>query len=117
MLCLEDLDPNKVKGKIAVCLEGGYVFPVMKGLLVAEAGAAGMIMCNHERSPNETSFEELHFLPVSHLNYEDCRSLYAYINSSEYHSRLLLLAQTPTSTCFCIYSVSVHLLIISIFAQ
>ncbi|EOY29040.1 Subtilase family protein, putative [Theobroma cacao] len=83
LLCLEDLDPNKVKGKIVVCLEGGYVFPVMKGLLVAEAGAAGMIMCNHERSPNETSFEELHFLPVSHLNYEDCRSLYAYINSSD----------------------------------
>ncbi|XP_017978373.1 PREDICTED: subtilisin-like protease SBT5.4 [Theobroma cacao] len=78
-----NMERNKVKGKIAVCLEGGYVFPVMKGLLVAEAGAAGMIMCNHERSPNETSFEELHFLPVSHLNYEDCRSLYAYINSSD----------------------------------
>ncbi|CAK9177165.1 unnamed protein product [Ilex paraguariensis] len=81
MLCKGGtLDPEKVKGKILVCLRGQNA-RVDKGEQAYLAGAAGMILCNDESSGNEI-IADPHVLPASHLNYTDGLAVYAYINST-----------------------------------
>ncbi|KAK6123903.1 hypothetical protein DH2020_042346 [Rehmannia glutinosa] len=74
------LDPEKVKGKIVVCLRGDNP-RVDKGVEAAEAGAVGMILCNDELSGNEI-IADPHFLPASHINYEDGLTVFAYVNNT-----------------------------------
>lgn len=76
------LDPTKVKGKILACLRGENA-RVEKGLNAARAGAVGMILCNDDLSGNGV-LADPHFLPASHLTYEDGQSLLQYINTTKY---------------------------------
>ncbi|CBI29567.3 unnamed protein product, partial [Vitis vinifera] len=82
VLCLEGtLDPEKVKGKILVCLRG-VTDRVEKGLQAARVGAVGMILCNDEYDGNSLVADP-HFLPATHINYTDGLAVLAYINSTK----------------------------------
>lgn len=82
MLCKEgSLDPNKVHGKILVCLRGGNG-RVEKGKVALLAGASGMILCNDKSSGNEI-IADPHFLPATHITYADGLRLYAYLSSTK----------------------------------
>ncbi|KAI4296081.1 hypothetical protein L6164_036070 [Bauhinia variegata] len=75
------LDPEKIKGKILVCTRG--VSPrVEKGFVAAQAGAAGMILCNDKLSNNEL-ISDPHMVPASQLSYSDCLALFSYIYSTK----------------------------------
>ncbi|XP_043699024.1 subtilisin-like protease SBT5.4 [Telopea speciosissima] len=74
------LDPNKVKGKILVCVRGVNA-RVDKGEQALLAGAVGMILANDEASGNEV-IADAHLLPASHLTYSDSLTVFAYINST-----------------------------------
>lgn len=78
------LDPEKVKGKILVCLRG-VTDRVEKGLQAARVGAVGMILCNDEYDGNSLVADP-HFLPATHINYTDGLAVLAYINSTKYIS-------------------------------
>lgn len=83
LLCeAETLDPNKVKGKIVVCLRGEND-RVAKSLNAYHAGAVGMILCNNEENANDIS-ADAHIIAASHLTYDDGQILYAYLNSTKY---------------------------------
>ncbi|KAL6520425.1 hypothetical protein OROHE_017013 [Orobanche hederae] len=80
-LCKENtLDPDLVKGKIVVCLRGDNA-RAEKGAVAAQAGAAGMILCNDESSGNEV-IADAHFLPATHITYKDGLTLLAYVNNT-----------------------------------
>ncbi|KAJ1400378.1 Peptidase S8/S53 domain [Sesbania bispinosa] len=77
----ETIDPEKVKGKILVCLRG-EIARVEKSLVALEAGASGMILCNDEPDGNGL-IADPHFLPASQITYEDGQAVFAYINSTK----------------------------------
>ncbi|KAK4437528.1 Subtilisin-like protease SBT5.4 [Sesamum alatum] len=74
------LDPDKVKGKILVCLDG-RISTTLKGDTAAKAGAIGMIICNHATASD--IFLDHHVLHTVHLNYTDGLAIYAYMNSTK----------------------------------
>ncbi|XP_061342306.1 subtilisin-like protease SBT5.4 isoform X2 [Gastrolobium bilobum] len=76
------LDPEKVKGKILVCLRGGHVGKVEKGVEAASAGAAGMILANDQKSGNKIE-ANLHVLPASLVNFMDGNYIFNYINHTK----------------------------------
>ncbi|KAI4311838.1 hypothetical protein MLD38_036701 [Melastoma candidum] len=81
-LCFpETLDPEKAKGKIVACLRG-ITARVDKGRQAAQAGAAGMILCNDEDSGNEI-IADPHLLPAAHITYKDGLTVFNYINNSK----------------------------------
>jgi len=75
------LDPNKVKGKIVVCLRGINA-RVDKGEQALLAGAVGMVLANDRVSGNEI-IADPHVLPASHINFTDGTSVFSYINSTK----------------------------------
>lgn len=80
MLCKKDsLDPEKVKGKIVVCLRGDNA-RVDKGQQAAAAGAVGMILCNDKASGNEI-ISDAHVLPASQIDYKDGIAVFSYLGS------------------------------------
>ncbi|ESQ42366.1 hypothetical protein EUTSA_v10015943mg [Eutrema salsugineum] len=82
LLCKKDsLDPEKVKGKIVVCLRGDNA-RVDKGQQAATAGAVGMILCNDKASGNEI-LSDAHVLPASQIDYEDGEAVFSYLNSTK----------------------------------
>ncbi|CAH1439867.1 unnamed protein product [Lactuca virosa] len=82
MLCKDGaLDPNKVHGKILVCLRGSNG-RVEKGKVARLAGASGMILCNDKSSGNEI-IADPHFIPATHITYADGLRLYAYLSSTK----------------------------------
>lgn len=83
------IDPEKVRGKILVCLRG-IIARVEKSLVALEAGAAGMILCNDELSGDELVADP-HLLPASQITYEDGLAVFAYINSTKYDTSISLL--------------------------
>ncbi|KAK7400076.1 hypothetical protein VNO78_11276 [Psophocarpus tetragonolobus] len=76
------LDPEKVKGKIVLCLRGLNA-RVDKGEQALLAGAVGMVLANDITTGNEI-LADAHVLPASHLNFTDGRALFNYINSTYY---------------------------------
>ncbi|KAF2303561.1 hypothetical protein GH714_019172 [Hevea brasiliensis] len=76
------LDPSKVAGKIIVCLRGGNIARLDKGIEAARAGAVGMILANDQSSGNEL-IADPHLLPASQINYTDGLLVIAYINSAK----------------------------------
>ncbi|KAA8515578.1 hypothetical protein F0562_018811 [Nyssa sinensis] len=74
------LDPQKVKGKILVCLYGDNGFTDISEQ-AAEAGAVGTVICNDEDNGNQI-FAEPHIIATSQINYTSGLALFAYINSS-----------------------------------
>ncbi|KAL1293337.1 hypothetical protein HN51_053985 [Arachis hypogaea] len=75
------IDPEKAKGKILVCGRGN-VARVEKSFVAMEAGAVGMILCNDQFSGNEL-IADPHFLPSSHITYEDGLQVFSYLNSTK----------------------------------
>lgn len=76
------LDPNKVKGKILVCLLREII-----GLSYAEeqalsAGAVGLILRNNKQRGNDI-MAYAHLLPTSHINYTDGGLVYSYIKGTK----------------------------------
>ncbi|XP_076925975.1 subtilisin-like protease SBT5.4, partial [Bidens hawaiensis] len=74
------LDPEKVQGKILVCLRG-VNGRVEKGREAARAGAAGMILCN-DKANGDSINADPHVLPATHVKYADGLRIYAYLNST-----------------------------------
>ncbi|KAF2323877.1 hypothetical protein GH714_003047 [Hevea brasiliensis] len=72
------LDPSKAAGKIIVCLRGGNIARLDKGIEAARAGAVGMILANDQSSGNEL-IADPHLLPASLINYTDGLVVIAYI--------------------------------------
>ncbi|XP_047313059.1 subtilisin-like protease SBT5.4 [Impatiens glandulifera] len=82
LLCLNGtLDPMKVKGKVLACLRGENS-RVEKGLMAAQAGAVGMILCNDETTGNEI-IADPHVLPTSHVTYKDGLAIFEYIKTDK----------------------------------
>ncbi|KAK3156284.1 hypothetical protein QOZ80_2AG0105200 [Eleusine coracana subsp. coracana] len=81
-LCMVgSLDPEKVTGKIVVCLRG--ISPrVAKGEAVRQAGGVGMVLANDKTTGNEI-IADAHVLPATHIKYSDGLILYAYLNSTK----------------------------------
>nr|GMD05777.1 subtilisin-like protease SBT5.3 [Ipomoea batatas] len=74
------LDPQKVKGKVLVCLRGG-IPRTDKSHEAALAGAVGMILANDEYFGNDIEADE-HFLPATHVSYSDGLAIFDYINKT-----------------------------------
>lgn len=82
MLCQNGtLDPNKVKGKIVLCLRGINA-RVDKGQQALQAGAVGMVLANDIITGNEI-IADPHVLPASHINFSDGLKVFNYVNSSK----------------------------------
>ncbi|RWW69864.1 hypothetical protein BHE74_00022514, partial [Ensete ventricosum] len=80
-LCLKrSLDPEKVRGKIVVCLRGENA-RVEKGEVVHQAGGIGMVLANDESTGNEI-IADAHVLPATHISYDDGLAILLYLNSS-----------------------------------
>nr|XP_009394968.1 PREDICTED: subtilisin-like protease SBT5.3 [Musa acuminata subsp. malaccensis] len=81
-LCLKrSLDPEKVRGKIVVCLRGENA-RVEKGDVVHQAGGIGMVLANDESTGNEI-IADAHVLPATHISYDDGLAILSYLNSSK----------------------------------
>ncbi|XP_027347006.1 subtilisin-like protease SBT5.3 [Abrus precatorius] len=76
------LDPNKVKGKIVVCLRGINA-RMNKGEQALQAGAVGMVLANDQNSGNEL-LADPHVLPATHINFNDGLAVFNYINSTKF---------------------------------
>ncbi|GER52812.1 subtilase family protein [Striga asiatica] len=96
-LCKPDtLDMKKVRGKIVVCLRGENA-RVQKGVVAARADAVGMILCNDESS-GEQIMSDPHFLPATHIGYEDGRTLFAHLISTKYPQGLITIPKVLLNT-------------------
>ncbi|KAJ0791666.1 putative tripeptidyl-peptidase II [Helianthus annuus] len=81
MHCLQGtLDPEKVQGKILVCLRG-VNDNVAKGTEAVLAGAAGMVLCNDKAHGFDIT-ADFHVLPAIHITFPDGHRLYDYLNST-----------------------------------
>ena len=80
-LCLDGtLDPNKVSGKIILCLRG-QTPRLPKGYEAERAGAVGMILANDIISGDEL-YLEAYELPSAHITYVDGESVMEYIKAT-----------------------------------
>ncbi|KAF0900242.1 hypothetical protein E2562_029752 [Oryza meyeriana var. granulata] len=79
---LGTLDPAKVKDKIVVCVRGGDIPRVTKGITVLNAGGAGMILANGEMDGDDI-IADPHVLPATMITYKEAVSLYKYMDSSK----------------------------------
>ncbi|MEO7071259.1 MAG: S8 family serine peptidase, partial [Nostocoides sp.] len=70
-----DLDPDKVTGKIVICTRGTNA-RVDKSQAVKEAGGVGMILVN--TSDAQSLNADFHIIPTSHLNATDGSAVVAY---------------------------------------
>ncbi|XP_059652030.1 subtilisin-like protease SBT5.4 [Cornus florida] len=76
------LDPQKVKGKILVCLSPAGADKIEKGHLGALAGAVGMIFWDNMTAGSGEFYGGVNVLPASHINHTDSLTVFAYINST-----------------------------------
>ncbi|KAK2393822.1 hypothetical protein P8452_15747 [Trifolium repens] len=91
--CLDNtLDPNKVKGKIVLCLrgQGGRV---KKGLEAQRAGAIGFILGNNKAYANDVPSDP-NFIPATTVTYENTLKLIQYIHSTPNPMAQLLPGRT-----------------------
>lgn len=86
------LSPDKVKGKIVLCLRG-YQFTVMKGLAVKMAGGAGFILANSQ-AYGKGIVPDNHLLPQTNVIYEDTLRILSYINSTKNPTAFILPGKT-----------------------
>lgn len=90
------LDPNKVKGKIVLCLRGINA-RVDKGEQALLAGAVGMVLANDKASGNEI-LADPHVLPASHINFTDGLAVFNYINSTKFPVAYITHPKTQLNT-------------------
>ena len=80
-LCLTStLNPAKVAGKIVVCDRGGNS-RVQKGLVVKDAGGAGMILANTE-TYGEEQLADAHLLPAAAVGQKTGDAIKSYISTN-----------------------------------
>ncbi|XP_010920139.1 subtilisin-like protease SBT1.6 [Elaeis guineensis] len=80
-LCMENsLDPKLVQGKIVICDRGSSP-RVAKGVVVKEAGGAGMILANGI-SNGEGLVGDAHVLPACSVGSDEGDALKAYVSSA-----------------------------------
>ncbi|KAL6839476.1 hypothetical protein ACP4OV_030746 [Aristida adscensionis] len=96
MCAMGALAPEKVKGKIVVCMRGGST-RVEKGEAVRRAGGAGMILVNDKASGNFTQADP-HVLPAVHISYADGLTLLAYLNQTKDASGFITKGKTIVDT-------------------
>uniref|UniRef100_A0A0E0CHD0 Subtilisin-like protease n=1 Tax=Oryza meridionalis TaxID=40149 RepID=A0A0E0CHD0_9ORYZ len=96
-LCfMGSLDPEKVKGKIVVCLRG--VNPrVEKGEAVLEAGGAGMVLANDVTTGNEI-IADAHVLPATHIKFSDGQILFSYLKNTKSPAGTITRPETRLGT-------------------
>ncbi|OEL28984.1 Subtilisin-like protease SBT5.3 [Dichanthelium oligosanthes] len=75
------LDPAKVKGKIVVCVRGGDIPRVTKGMAVLNAGGVGMILANG-RMDGDDIVADPHVLPATMITYSEAVALHNYMTST-----------------------------------
>ncbi|XP_010675634.3 subtilisin-like protease SBT5.3 [Beta vulgaris subsp. vulgaris] len=86
------MDPEKVKGKILVCLRG-LGARKHKGYEAARVGAVGLIIANTKEHGMQIMAEN-YPLPASHLAFSDAQALFAYINSTNSPVATITAART-----------------------
>ncbi|CAI0560740.1 unnamed protein product [Linum tenue] len=80
--CLPDsLAPEKVRGKIVLCLRGSGT-RYLKGVEVKRAGGAGFILANTAALGDDV-FLEPHVLPTTAVTYDETREIVRYIRSAK----------------------------------
>ncbi|XP_062195149.1 subtilisin-like protease SBT5.3 [Phragmites australis] len=79
---MDTLDPSKVKGKIVVCVRGGDIPRVTKGMTVLNAGGVGMILAN-DRMDGDDIVADPHVLPATMITYSEAVSMYNYMASTK----------------------------------
>ncbi|KAI4299848.1 hypothetical protein L6164_033270 [Bauhinia variegata] len=84
------LDPEKVKGKILVCLGEGTTSQALQASL---AGAIGVVLANNEETGNILRAKP-HVLPASQLNFTDGEYVYSYLRSAKKPVAYLTKAKT-----------------------
>lgn len=86
------LDPNKVKGKIVLCL-GGNAPTVGTGMEVKRAGGAAVILGNFPAEGAEISVDA-HVLPGTAVLSDDVIAIRNYINSTRTPTAKIIPAKT-----------------------
>lgn len=76
------LSSAKVAGKIVVCVRGGDIGRVEKGLNVKLAGGLGMVLVNTDANGGESTVADTHLLPAVHLGAKDGAAVLAYAKSA-----------------------------------
>ncbi|KAJ4745334.1 Subtilisin-like protease [Rhynchospora pubera] len=76
------LDPEKVKGKIVVCMRDLEIARVQKGMTVKDAGGAGMVLVNNEYW-GDLIIADPHVLPATMITYNDSFTLFSYLKDTK----------------------------------
>ncbi|XP_058106617.1 subtilisin-like protease 4 [Magnolia sinica] len=74
------LNGTDVKGKIVLCNRGGSA-RTDKGVVIKNAGGAGMILLNRQQDGFNTEADP-HVLPASHVSFTSGLNIKAYVNST-----------------------------------
>lgn len=90
------LTPEKVKGKIVLCMRGSG-FRVSKGMEVKRAGGVGLILGNGPANGNEYSYDA-HYLPATAVLYDDAIKIHEYIKSTNNPTAIIKQARTVLHT-------------------
>ncbi|XP_020205647.1 subtilisin-like protease SBT5.6 [Cajanus cajan] len=95
--CLDNtLQPNKVRGKIVLCLRGQGE-RLKKGLEVQRAGGVGFILGNNKINGNDVPSDP-HFIPAAGVSYENALKLIHYVNSTPNPMAQILPGTTVLNT-------------------
>ncbi|CAJ1962075.1 unnamed protein product [Sphenostylis stenocarpa] len=95
--CLDNtLEPNKVRGKIVVCLRGQGK-RLKKGLEVLRAGGVGLILGNNKLDWNDVPSDP-HFIPATGVSYDNALKLIDYVHSTPNPMAQILPGKTVLKT-------------------
>lgn len=86
------LSPEKVKGKIVLCMRGTGM-RVGKGMEVQRAGGVGFILGNSAANGVEIACDA-HVLPATSVLYKDANRILQYINSTKSPTARIIPART-----------------------
>jgi subtilisin family serine protease len=93
-LCTSPFAPGSLSGKVVVCKRGTNS-RVGKGANALAGGAAGMILYNQSAAVTDLETDN-HFLPTSHIRFEDGTALLAFIAANT-NVKATLSAGAPVS--------------------
>ncbi|KAJ7952410.1 Subtilisin-like protease [Quillaja saponaria] len=82
-----------VKGKVVVCVRGGNVGRIGKGVEVKSAGGIAMILINQE-TDGFTTIADAHVLPATHVSYPAGLKIIEYINSVSTPTAIIIFKGT-----------------------